>query len=298
MRTRQIAFSLLVGVVLALAGCEGEDDGPVQRETVIGPAGGVAQSFDRRAQVEVPAGALDGPRWITIERVTQFPADEALLPGTVYHFGPAGLEFTLPATVTISYDPGALPEGVEEADLHLARVVGGGWQAVPGSGVDTQSSSVAAPVGGFSLFALRSGNATAPPGGNTIGPEGGTATSADGHCSVQIPSGALTAPRTLTIAPAFDFIPHDWLIQGTAYACSPEGLGFNETATITISYAQVEIGLGVDESAFTIARATPAGWIAIAESVADPDAQAVSAPIEGFSLFGILGAPLVPPSAR
>lgn len=298
MLMRGIALSLLVAMLVALGGCEGEDDGPVRRETAIGHLGGVAQSFDRRAQIQVPPGALDGPQRIAIERAAQYPVDEALVSGTAYLFGPAGLEFAVPATVTISYEVRAIPDGFEETDLHLARMVGVAWQALPGSEVDLASNTVSAPVSDLSTFAIRAGGTAPPPGGTVIGPEGGVATSADGHCAVQIPSGALTASITLTIAPAFDSIPHERLIEGTTYACDPEALVFNETATITISYAQAEIGLGLDESAFTIARATPAGWTSIAESVADPDTRTVSAPIDGFSVFAILGAPLVPSSAQ
>ena len=295
MRRDSIVLLLLAALAVGIAGCDGGDEEPVERETFIGPAGGVAQSFDRRAQVEVPAGAVDGPQRITIQRATQFPAKDALVPNTAYVFGPPETEFQLPVTISIGYRKLNLPEGAEQSQLALARAVGDLWQPVPGSVVDAGARTVSAPVSGFSTFAIIAGDGEASPGGNVIGPDGGVASSADGRCVVQIPAGALNVPRTITIAPAEEIVTTDWLIEGTLYDCGPAGLSFNETATITISYAHAEFGLGVDESSFNIARATPAGWLPVDGSVADTQARTVSAPVDGFSLFAILGAPLVPP---
>ncbi len=155
MSMRSPATIAAMMIMATLVGCEGVDNDPVRRETVIGPAGGVAESFDRNARLEVPEGAVDGPTRIAITPVDDLTDDEAVFPGTAYLFEPAGLDFGAPVTVTIEYDVNALPDDVAETDLQMVRLVGDDWEAVPGSVVDAVNRSVSAHLTSPGTFAIR-----------------------------------------------------------------------------------------------------------------------------------------------
>lgn len=154
MRMHLFAAAVLAAILMSLIGCEGGEEPPSERLTVIGPAGGTAESFDRRARVQIPAGAVEGPLWITIEGTEVVPDAEAILTGSAYSFGPADAELLVPATITIRYDVAQVPEGAAEGQLRLAQVIGGGWQAVAGSVVDPVANSVGAPTTTFGIFAI------------------------------------------------------------------------------------------------------------------------------------------------
>ena len=159
MLARKMALSLLVGLTVAFAGCDGGEDVPQERLTVIGPGGGEAASWEGNARIQVPANALEGATlWVRIEQATEFTPDAAIIPGSVYSFSPADQALALPATVTIRYDRAELPTGVVEADLRLARFTGGIWQPIPGSAANVLGRSVSAQVTNLGLFAIRAGS--------------------------------------------------------------------------------------------------------------------------------------------
>jgi len=61
------------------------------------------------------------------------PPEDAYIIGLAYDFGPDGATFDPPITLTRSYDPDALPEGVDEEDLVLAHYdeEAGEWVELP-----------------------------------------------------------------------------------------------------------------------------------------------------------------------
>jgi hypothetical protein len=154
--------------------------------TTVGPEGGAATSADGRASIEIPAGALSSPTAITIDSATiddlrdhvasrtsplamqvapgaeaedvafQLTIPEidglAVIPNTIWDFGPDGTQFELPATVTLSYDLADLPEGVDESELGVF-VINGVIPYLPlPSVVDPVARTVTAPVEHFSYF--------------------------------------------------------------------------------------------------------------------------------------------------
>ncbi len=66
---------------------------------------------------------------------------------------PNGANFEPPITLTMPFDPQALPSGVNARDLYIAFWDGNEWKTVA-STVDTQASTVKAEVGHLSHFAL------------------------------------------------------------------------------------------------------------------------------------------------
>ncbi|MFO7945795.1 MAG: hypothetical protein R6V19_03135, partial [Armatimonadota bacterium] len=86
----------------------------------------------------------------------------------------------------------------------------------------------------------------------------------------------------------------DGVIANTCYNCGPDGLNFNTAVQLTIKYAQSDVAVGVDETQLQIAKAVTGGWDPIENSVADPNANEVTADINSFSIYAILGSPIVP----
>lgn len=103
---------------------------------------------------------------ITIEEICfGFPAPppNAYVIGCVYDYGPDGATFDPPIEITISYDPGLVPDGVDEAKLTIAYydVSKGKWIELP-SVVDTVNHTITATVSGFTYFAVYAPAPTEP----------------------------------------------------------------------------------------------------------------------------------------
>lgn len=83
------------------------------------------------------------------------PPAKAYVVGCAYDFGPDGATFDPPIKITISYDPGLVPEGVAEKDMVIAYydVSKGKWIELP-STVDTINHTITAEASGFSLHAV------------------------------------------------------------------------------------------------------------------------------------------------
>src|SRR4029079_10768033 len=83
--------------------------------------------------VTVPAGALTQKKNITVAPAATPPTNNRLMPGTAYEFGPNGITFASPVTITIKYDPSKLTAGSPESALQLYEgIVGTGWRVVAG----------------------------------------------------------------------------------------------------------------------------------------------------------------------
>lgn len=142
----------LVGVLAALlgaaliTGCGGGGD--AAPPPMVGAAGGTV-SGPAGAQVVVPAGALAQP---TAVAVTQSASGAPTLPGglvtlgAVFAFTPHGTNFALPATVTVPFDPAAVPAG--RTPTLFKTDAAGAWQPVAGASVN--AGSISAPVSSFS----------------------------------------------------------------------------------------------------------------------------------------------------
>ena len=70
-----------------------------------------------------------------------------------YNLGPAGATFEPPLTLTMTYDPGEIPEGVAEEDLYIAYWDSSEWVILETT-VDTVAKTVSCQVSHFGLFAV------------------------------------------------------------------------------------------------------------------------------------------------
>lgn len=128
---------------------------------VIGPEGGSAQvdpvlgGVIGGTGIEVPAGAVSTPVAITFgEAVNGLPPPDGDTSGagpTIF-FGPAGLEFGIPATVTIPFDVEALAGGLEGIEIY-ARDEDGTVSLIPQPyDFDLEAGTCSFPASHFTSF--------------------------------------------------------------------------------------------------------------------------------------------------
>lgn len=141
--------NLLVFAALSSLSC----DSTSPLTSGIGTYGGTAASDNNAARVIVPAGAIPSNVVVTVTPATTAPAKSGLLTSAAYEFGPTGTTFTSPVTITIHYDPAALPSNVPESSLQLYTLVGSEWTLVPGSVVDVSAHTVSGATTHFSAYA-------------------------------------------------------------------------------------------------------------------------------------------------
>ena len=148
------AFAKWTGTLLfslALGACGGSDDGGTGTQstgTIIGAAGGTLIA-PNGASVVIPPGALATNTTITI---TQTSAGSPPLPGGFSSFGqmfaftPHGTTFAVPVTLTVPFNPAAVPAGITPALFKTNAQ--NQWERVANSTVN--ASTVSAQVTSFS----------------------------------------------------------------------------------------------------------------------------------------------------
>ncbi len=97
-----------------------------------------------------------------MEPAITFPQDAEVVDGTVYAFGPDGIQFARPVELKIRYDPTQLAPGVQESSLRLHKVVGGTWQLVTESDVNANDKTVSGFINSFGLIGIRARSSEVP----------------------------------------------------------------------------------------------------------------------------------------
>ncbi|MFC1661693.1 AMP-binding protein, partial [Gemmatimonadota bacterium] len=141
------------GLAVITATADGVD-GTATIDVVTGAVGGTVIAEEGKVVLEVPAEAVLEPVTITVEPVTEYPAQDRVVAGAVYDFGPDGTQFETPVQLTIGYDASELPEGVSEEEIRLQKLIGTTWVTVEGSTVDLSAKTVGGAVSGFSVFGV------------------------------------------------------------------------------------------------------------------------------------------------
>jgi len=120
---------------------------------MIGSAGGEVTDEESGVMVVIPDGALAGDTEIEVGRFNVIP-EGANTYGEMVLLGPSGLTFSTPVTVTVSYDPEALPAGLSPEELQLLRYDQSldEWFALESS-VNTTAQTVTGTTNAFSGFA-------------------------------------------------------------------------------------------------------------------------------------------------
>lgn len=149
-----ISFLLALGASFLLAACG--SDGITGPEPVgrVDARGGTVQAQSGQVVLDFPPGAVSTEVGVTVEPAQGPPRGEGLLPGSAFDFGPDGIRFDEPVTLTIQFEAGELPADGVERGLAIHRAVGDGWQRIPGSVVDEGANRVTARIDGFSVYAV------------------------------------------------------------------------------------------------------------------------------------------------
>ncbi len=84
------------------------------------------------------------------------PPQDATVIGLTYKLGPTGASFDPPITITFTYDPSLLPEGVSEQSLVLAMwdEDTGEWVVLEGYTVDVGNHTISVSAGHFTPFSI------------------------------------------------------------------------------------------------------------------------------------------------
>ncbi len=150
-------FGMAALTALAMVGlgsaCSGDDDssGPTAETQadevevdVSAEDGGTVEDEAGTLELDIPPGALADDTTITLETLAQEDDTEA----PVYEFGPDGLEFEEPVTLSIEFD-GNVPDGQRAA---LATYEGGKWVEIDGS--TFENGVVSGEITHFSKFSI------------------------------------------------------------------------------------------------------------------------------------------------
>lgn len=133
------------------------------------------------------------------------------------------------------------------------------------------------------------GGESGSPPENLIGPEGGTITSPDSTLTLEVPAGALDDSVEITasaIADPAGAAPADFVVMdGTGYDLQPDGLTFNQPATLTIRVAGLPLPEGVSLSELRLVQLDGDGLTL--PSAPDPNAEVVTGTVEHFSSYGV-----------
>jgi len=151
---RRVAFLVLVFAFVAISsGCI-EQKAASETEATVEIGGGTFQFSEGAVRLEFPEGAVKNQTLVTVNRLDSPPKNNSVVVLTAFRFGPEGTRFSKPVTVSIRYDPAALPSGVKAADLRLITRSGGSWREVPGSSSDVATSQVTGDVTHFSIIGV------------------------------------------------------------------------------------------------------------------------------------------------
>ena len=143
----------LLLLVPALVSCEGDATGP--GKNTVGEKGGAVSLAKGAVQLSIPSGALFAEVEFTATAVPSSPFSHLIVPGSTYDVGPSGTTFGTLVTLTLSYDPENLPEGVREEELRLHQAVGNNWELALSPSVDTDAHRVSGRVARLGRFGAK-----------------------------------------------------------------------------------------------------------------------------------------------
>jgi hypothetical protein len=239
-----------------------------------------------------------------------------------FQLSPVQLMFTPGMTLTMTFNPAALPADVNRNSLRIALWNGTQWLDLP-SLVNLAGGSVTAQPTTSGIFAIIAGilppapvELPPPPTDvNLIGLTGGPVqvniegiilaptllVSPETRATIGIKN--LTRMRdasglplkfiSLARASSSPTAPQNSIVL-IALELGPNGATFDPSLTLTIGYDAVSLPAGTPEEKLFIARWDGSKWVPL-ETTVDAAANTASAQVSHFTLFGVI-APLPPPA--
>lgn len=123
------------------------------------------------------------------------------------------------------------------------------------------------------------------PKSTTIGPQGGTALSADGNAIVEIPAGAVSSDTAIIVGEPTGSPPRT---VGKAYKFGPKDFQFSKPVTISLKYDSKAVPAGADDSDLVLARESANQWEEVSSCVVDSQQHTVTGSVMGFSIYSII----------
>lgn len=123
----------------------------VKVSKLITSSGGAVLPTTGEIEIKIPAGAISNDTVITIDSVSATLPPGKVSLSKIYDFGPDGLSFSKPATLTISIN--APLRGVDKSLISIGQFSNGSWSFLP-TQVDTTKGTATCLINHFSLFGV------------------------------------------------------------------------------------------------------------------------------------------------
>ena len=153
---------LVLALAVTLAACGGGDSpstpnpDPEPNPNEVGSGGGTVTAQSGKVRLSIPAGALSSNVTISVTAASDPASDPNVVAGTVYEFGPDGTQFSQPVTLTLDYDPSAVPAGIPPEAVTIVKYTGGTWQPITGTvSVDPVNGKVSGQITSFSRYSVQ-----------------------------------------------------------------------------------------------------------------------------------------------
>lgn len=159
MKSTYLKITIIIGLLLAGCGksepASGQEapGGEVLVTQPVGAQGGTVQTGDGSVVLEIPVGALSSGKDITISSVTDYPNKSgAVAGGTVYEFGPDGLQFDKPVKLILQFETGNIPSDKTDG-LRLYKRVNDRWMPVAGAS-EVNGNTLSGHINSFSSYGI------------------------------------------------------------------------------------------------------------------------------------------------
>lgn len=161
MRSWMKVWGAVLALAMAMGGCGDDDNGgggggggglsPKVEKAITAAEGGTVENGN--AKITIPAGALPADTTISIEEIAKSGLPNAAdIAGEVWSFGPEGLMFEMPVTLTLkAADVADVPEG-KKAVIAFLNEETDKWEALDNQAIN--GTSISGDTDHFSTFAL------------------------------------------------------------------------------------------------------------------------------------------------
>ena len=191
----------LAFVTASTAALLGACGGSSTTSATIGATGGTVTGSNGTS-VTIPAGALSQNTLITVTTESNtIDITNTKLVGPVYRFGPEGTQFAVPVTVTVSYEPSALPSGTAASSIVMMTAPASSTDYTALTTTIADSTHVSAQTPHFSDFVATVATTVGPDQGVVVHDQGSS-----GSTDLAGPNGDLGATGDLAevCQPTFD----------------------------------------------------------------------------------------------
>ncbi|HOP06194.1 MAG TPA: hypothetical protein PLF13_02780 [candidate division Zixibacteria bacterium] len=125
--------------------------------------------------------------------------------------------------------------------------------------------------------------------GTTVDTAGGVFTFVSGAVGLNFPRNAVDSAIEVAVEVESSYPADDGYVPGSCYDFSPDGQQFLTPITISIKYSESNLPSGVDESSLRLCKIVNNAWSPVAGYSVCTDSNYVSAPVNSFSSYGIVG---------